>query len=136
MATKPGEETRRKFADLLTNNQINDHSVWIFELSTDVGLDSKPQHYNLTSGQHMHWMHTTPHTNNGNAQDGFLGFVGDNLGIGKMYYWKNYTQKNYIEKIIEKTNDAIENAEELNLTLYKDQMRTSVNKLLVIHRSL
>jgi len=136
LATKLGEETRRKFADLLTNNQINDHSVWIFELSTDVGLDSKPQHYNLTSGQHMHWMHTTPHTNNGNAQDGFLGFVGDNLGIGKMYYWKNYTQKNYIEKIIEKTNDAIENAKELNLTLYKDQMRTSVNKLLVIHRSL
>jgi hypothetical protein len=62
----------------------------LFPLSTD-----NLSVVNFSTGDGLQWLHKTPHSNDGNAKEGFLGMIDDNLdGNQKFKNW-NCTPKEY-----------------------------------------
>jgi hypothetical protein len=56
---------------------------------------------NFATGDGLHWLHKTPHSTGGNAEDGFLGMMDDNLSGNQKYKTWNCTPNEYWERIID-----------------------------------
>jgi len=137
------EKKDRQTEEILRANALQTHIdilseaelrtvLTLFPLSSD---DAYRKYYFTTKGKNLHWLH--PNDDENKAEDGFLGFIDDNLKepyksvnwkethnvYTQMDYWKLILEHNYKlvdsvsgtdKKAIEKSIEAIEELSQVN----------------------
>lgn len=83
---------------------------------------------NFENGDGLHWLHKTPHSAGGNAEDGFLGMIDDNLSGNQKYKTWNCTPNEYWEMIITHNEILIEQLEGIT----KKLVQRSIDNMLVL----
>jgi hypothetical protein len=78
----------------------------VLPLSTDVLTE-----INLSNGDGLHWLHKTPHTKGGDAKDGFLGMIDDNLSSSTKFKNWDCTPNEYWKMVIDKNEKMLDNVE-------------------------
>jgi len=77
--------------------------LYVYPLSTN-----ELAKFNISNGDGLHWLHKKPHGAGGDAKDGFLGLVDDNLdGNVKYKNWNFKSPSDYWVKIIERNEKAL-----------------------------
>lgn len=77
--------------------------LYAYPLSTD-----ELAKFNISNGDGLHWLHKKPHGSGGDAKDGFLGLIDDNLnGNVKYKNWNFNSPSDYWIKIIERNEKAL-----------------------------
>jgi hypothetical protein len=92
----------------------------LFPLSTDILTE-----INISNGDGLHWLHKTPNSIGGDAKDGFLGMIDDNLDGNQKYKNWNCTPNEYWKTIIEKNECMLHT---LNNTM-KRKVQRSIDTL-------
>jgi len=78
----------------------------LFPLSTD-----NITTINFKNGDGLHWLHKTPHSSGGNAKDGFLGMVDDNLDSSTKYKNWDCTPNEYWLMVAERNEKMLDSLE-------------------------
>ena len=86
---------------------------------------------NFHTGDGLQWLHKTPQSEGGKAEDGFLGFEDDNL-IGNVKYknWNFKTQMDYWKLVLEHNANIIETTEE---AVVKAHLNNSIATLSILN---
>jgi len=64
---------------------------------------------NFSNGEGLHWLHKTPHSSGGNADDGFLGMTDDNLTGNQKYKNWNCEPNEYWLLVADRNEDMLDN---------------------------
>ena len=112
-----GNALKRIFS-FFENEKMNPRLV-LFPLSTD-DLCA----INFSNGDGLQWLHKTPHSTGGDAKEGFLGMMDDNLsGDIKFNNW-DCTPNEYWEMLVKRNQEMSNNLEGIQKTIVDTSINT------------
>jgi hypothetical protein len=105
MESKYRDSVINKLSVFCTENEFLP-KLKLFPLSTDVLSE-----INISNGDGLHWLHKNPNSSGGDAKDGFLGLIDDNLEGNQKYKNWNCTPNEYWKMVIEKNEEMLDTIE-------------------------
>jgi hypothetical protein len=112
------ESTLKRISSFIDNENMRSR-LKFFPLSTDILCT-----VNFSNGDGLHWLHKTPHSMGGDAEDGFLGMTDDNLtGNQKFKNW-NCTQAEYWLRVSERNENMLDSLDVVSKKLVQNSIDT------------